>query len=80
MMRDALAPIKELKESKAGKEKARRKPRSETDEECSWCGRSWCSYLKGGEMCRAAQRSLDLLRSTPLKKNDTDGGDAPKEA
>ena len=80
MMRDALAPIKELKESKTRKEKARRKPRTDSDEECAWCGRSWCSYLKGGEMCRAAQRSLDLLRATPPKKNDTDGGDAPKEA
>ena len=79
MMKDALTPIRELKEGKAASEKPSRKARASTDEECAWCGRSWCTLLKGGEMCQAAERSLDLLRSNPRKKKE-DVKEAPADA
>lgn len=79
MMREALAPIKELKEGKGASEKAGRKARAGADEECAWCGRTWCAYLKGGDMCRAAERSLKLLRSNPREKKE-DAKEPEKEA
>ena len=78
MMEDALAPIKELKEAKPGGKKVGGGPMNE-DGECPWCGRSWCTMLKGGEMCRSATRSLALLRNKKGKNKD-DGEESSKEA
>ena len=77
MMEDALAPLKDLKDKPAGKKVG--KGLQIAEDECPWCGRSWCTMLKGGEMCRSATRSLALLRSKKGKNKD-DGEESSKEA
>ena len=75
MMSEALAPIKELGEKKPRREKHSAKSIANEKGECAWCGRDWCAFIKGGEMCRAAERSLKLLRSSK-KSEKNDGDDA----
>ena len=71
MMSEALAPIKELGEAKAAGDPAGGASANQKGE-CRWCGRSWCTFVKGGEMCRAAKRSLTLLRKSNKEKDDDD--------
>ena len=77
MMEDALAPLKDLKDKPAGKKVG--KGLQIAEDECPWCGRSWCTMLQGGEMCRSAKRSLTLLRNKGSKGKD-DVETPPKEA
>ena len=76
MMEEALTPIKEMK----GWKRTGEKPKDgKAQSKCTWCGRSYCPLLKGGEMCMAAKRALTLLRNTPRKEKE-DGEDPVKEA
>ena len=75
MMSEALAPIKELGEKKPKRHAA--KAIVNEKGECAWCGRDWCTFIKGGEMCRAAERSIKLLRSS--KRSEKNDGDDSKD-
>lgn len=75
IMEEALAPIKEAKEGKSpgggGPAKA---PSAlvNSDGECVFCLRTFCTLLKGGEMCRSAKRSLGFLRAKENKTSEKD--------
>ena len=69
MMAEALAPIKEAQEAKpAGGGNSDKTPRALMNPggECVFCLRTYCSLLKGGEMCRSAKRSLGSVSYTHL--------------
>ena len=79
MMAEALAPIKEAQEAKpAGGGKSDKAPRALTNPEgeCVFCLRTYCSLLKGGEMCRSAKRSLGLLRAKEKPKKEDEDAEA----
>ena len=73
MMEDALTPLREIKPAEQS-EKAKA-PRALLDSKggCVFCGRSWCTLLKGGEMCRAGKRALTLSRESKAKGDDDEG-------
>ena len=71
VMEDALTPLVKLAEP-SEKVKA---PKALVDSKggCVFCGRSWCTLLKGGEMCRAGKRALALSRESKAKGDDDEG-------
>ena len=79
MMEEALAPIREAQEGKqvgGGKSDKALSALTNADGECVFCLRTYCSLLKGGELCRSAKRSLGFLRAKENKKSEKDGKEA----
>ena len=68
MFEEALAPIRKLGEqSSVGSDKGKSGGIRDSKGACIFCGRTWCSTLKGKEMCREARRALELLKDPPKK-------------
>ena len=69
-MEDALTPLREIKPAEHTEEVKAPKALVDSKGGCVFCGRSWCTLLKGGEMCRAGKRALTLSRESRTKGDD----------
>ena len=73
VMEDALTPLKGMKLAEPSDKVKAPKALVDAKGGCVFCGRSWCTLLKGGEMCRAGKRALALSRETKSKGDDDEG-------